>query len=112
MKVMDVERLPNSPKPHHVDAREAHESPHAVAVVVTLRPGEALKKHTMAVYVFLYALEGIGYVEIGDERTTLGKGMLAESPARVPHRGINESNGLFRAMAVKAPRPAEDTILL
>jgi len=112
MKVMDVERLPNGPKPHHVDAREAHESPHAVAVVVTLRPGEAMKKHTMPVDVSLYVLEGIGCVEIGDERTTLGKGMLAESPARVPHRGINESNGLFRVMAVKAPRPAEDTILL
>ncbi|NYT17148.1 MAG: cupin domain-containing protein [Methanomicrobiales archaeon] len=112
MKITDVSTLPVSPNPHHVDARKVYESPHAVAVVITLKPGEALKKHITAVDVFFYVLEGIGCVEIGDERTTVGKDMLVESPARIPHRWINESTGLFRVLVVKVPRPAEETKLL
>lgn len=112
MKITDVSTLPVSPNPHHVDARKAYESPHAVAVVITLNPGEALKKHITPVDVFFYVLAGIGCVEIGDERTTVGKDMLVESPARIPHRWINESTALFRVLAVKVPRPAEETQLL
>ena len=112
MKIMDVNTLPVSPNPHHVDARKVYDSPHAVAVVITLKPGEALKKHITPVDVFFYVLEGIGCVEIGDERTTVGKDMLVESPARVPHRWINEGTGLFRVLVVKIPRPEEETQLL
>ena len=112
MKITDVNTLPVSPNPHHVDARKVYDSPHAVAVVITLKPGEALKKHITPVDVFFYVLEGIGCVEIGDERTTVGKAMLVESPARVPHRWINEGTGLFRVLVVKIPRPEEETKLL
>ena len=112
MKITDVNTLPVSPNPHHVDARKVYDSPHAVAVVITLKPGEALKKHITPVDVFFYVLEGIGCVEIGDSRTTVGKDMLVESPARVPHRWINEGTGLFRVLVVKIPRPEEETQLL
>jgi quercetin dioxygenase-like cupin family protein len=112
MKITNVATVVSGPNPHHVDARKIYESPHAMAVVITLKPGEALKKHITPVDVFFYVLEGTGVVEIGDERQTVGKDMLVESPARVPHRWINESPAVFRVLVVKVPKPVEETKLL
>ncbi|HMK15602.1 MAG TPA: cupin domain-containing protein, partial [Methanomicrobiales archaeon] len=41
-----------------------------------------------------------------------GKDMLVESPARIPHRWMNESGKIFRVLVVKVPRPVEETKLL
>lgn len=112
MKITDIRTLPVSPNPHHVDARKAYESPHAVAVVITLNPGESLKRHITPVDVFFYVLEGTGVVEIGNERSTAGPDMVIESPARIPHRWINESNAIFRFLVLKVPRPTEETKVL
>jgi quercetin dioxygenase-like cupin family protein len=112
MKITDVTKVVSGPNPHHVDARKIYETPHAMAVVITLSPGEALKKHITPVDVFFYVLEGEGVIEIGDERKTAGKDMLVESPARIPHRWMNEGKALFRVLVVKVPRPTEETKLL
>ena len=112
MKITNVATIVSGPNPHHVDARKIYESPHAMAVVITLKPGEALKKHITPVDVFFYVLEGTGVVEIGDEKQTVGKDMLVESPARVPHRWTNESTVVFRVLVVKVPKPTEETKLL
>lgn len=112
MKITDVNSLESGPNPHHVDARKAYDSPHAVAVVITLQPGDSLKKHITPVDVFFYVLEGTGIIEIGNERETAGKDNLIESPARIPHRWINESRNIFRVLVVKVPRPTEETKLL
>jgi quercetin dioxygenase-like cupin family protein len=112
MKITDVSQVVSGPNPHHVDARKIYESPHAMAIVITLKPGESLKKHITPVDVFFYVLEGAGVIEIGDERQTVGRDMLVESPARIPHRWINESTALFRVLVIKVPRPTEETRLL
>lgn len=112
MKITDVSKVVSGPNPHHVDARKIYETPHAMAVVITLRPGEALKKHITPVDVFFYVLEGTGIVEIGDEKQTVSKDMLVESPARIPHRLLNESGAIFRVLVVKVPKPMEETKLL
>ena len=112
MKITDVAKVVSGPNPHHVDARRIYESPHAMAVVITLQPGESLKRHSTPVDVFFYVLEGEGVVEIGDERKTIGRDMLVESPARIPHRWINESKAVFRVLVVKVPKPTEETKLL
>jgi quercetin dioxygenase-like cupin family protein len=112
MKITDVGKVVSGPNPHHVDARKVYESPHAMAVVITLKPGEALKKHITPVDVFFYVLEGTGIVEIGEEKQTAGKDMLVESPARIPHKWANESKSVFRVLVVKVPRPTEETKLL
>lgn len=112
MKITDVSQVVSGPNPHHVDARKIYESPHAMAVVITLKPGESLKKHITPVDVFFYVLEGAGVIEIGDEKQTVGRDMLVESPARIPHRWINESPALFRVLVIKVPRPTEETRLL
>jgi quercetin dioxygenase-like cupin family protein len=95
MKITDVKKVQSGPNPHHVDARKIYESPHAMAVVITLRPNESLKKHITPVDVFFYTLEGTGVVEIGNERQTVERDMLVENPARIPHRWMNESNAVF-----------------
>jgi mannose-6-phosphate isomerase-like protein (cupin superfamily) len=112
MKITDVSKVVSGPNPHHVDARKIYDSPHAMAVVITLRPGEALKKHITPVDVFFYVLEGEGIVEIGDEKMAVGKDMLVESPAKIPHKWTNESVSVFRVLVVKVPRPMEETRLL
>ena len=112
MKIIDVANVISGPNPHHVDARKIYDSPHAVVVVITLKPGESLKKHITPVDVFFYVLEGSCVIEIGSERQTVGKDMLVESPARIPHRWMNESPSLFRVLVVKVPRPVEETKVL
>jgi quercetin dioxygenase-like cupin family protein len=112
MKITDVSKVVSGPNPHHVDARKIYDTPHAMAVVITLQPGESLKKHITPVDVFFYVLEGTGIVEIGDEKQTVGKDMLVESPARVPHRWTNENTSVFRVLVVKVPKPVEETKLL
>ena len=112
MKITEVADVVSGPNPHHVDARKIYDTPHAIAVVITLQPGEALKKHITPVDVFFYVLEGTGIVEIGDEKKAIGKDMLVESPARIPHKWTNESNAVFRVLVVKVPKPTEETKLL
>jgi quercetin dioxygenase-like cupin family protein len=112
MKITTVSDVVSGPNPHHVDARKVYDSPHATAVVITLQPGEALKKHITPVDVFFYVLEGEGVVEIGDERETVRADRIVESPARVPHRWANQSDRVFRVLVVKVPRPTQETKLL
>lgn len=112
MKITDVAKVVSGPNPHHVDARKIYDTPHAMAVVITLKPGEALKKHITPVDVFFYVLEGTGIVEIGDEKKEVGKDMLVESPAKIPHTWTNASASVFRVLVVKVPKPTEETKLL
>jgi quercetin dioxygenase-like cupin family protein len=76
-------------------------APSTSVVIITLKPGESLKKHVTPVDVFFYVLEGIGVVEIGEERQSVGKDSLVESPAMIAHTWINESKAVFRVMVVK-----------
>ncbi|MBN2734856.1 MAG: cupin domain-containing protein [Methanomicrobiaceae archaeon] len=98
--------------PHNVDAKKIYETEHATAVVITLKPGESLKKHKTPVDVFFYVLEGTAVVEIGDERQTATEDMIIESPANIPHRWINDGPDLFRVLVVKVPAPTTETKIL
>jgi mannose-6-phosphate isomerase-like protein (cupin superfamily) len=112
MKIVDVKKAEVALNPHGVDARRIYESKNAQAVHITLKPGEALKKHITSVDVFFYVLEGKGTVEIGSEKKEVGQDMLIESPAKVPHCWYNESSDIFRVLVVKVPKPMESTRLL
>jgi len=112
MKITEVAKIQSGPNPHHVDARKIYDSPHATAVVIMLQPGESLKKHITPADVFFYVLEGSGVIEIGNEKAICTKDILVESPARIPHRWINESKGIFRVLVVKMSGPTEETKLL
>ena len=80
--------------------------------MVTLQPGQALKLHVTPVDVFFYVLEGSGAVEIGGERQAVSRDMLIESPARIPHRLLNQGDEVFRFLVVKTPKPTSSTKIL
>ncbi|HIP97123.1 MAG TPA: cupin domain-containing protein [Anaerolineae bacterium] len=112
MKTIKALEAPEAPNPHGVSARKLHETEHVQVVMVTLQPGEALKLHVTPVDVFFYALEGNGIVEIGGERQQVPSDTLVVSPARIPHRLLNESDEVFRFLVVKTPKPTRATKIL
>lgn len=112
MKIAEVKSVSSKPNPHNVDARSLSNTQSAQVVHITLQPGESLKKHITPVDVVFYVLEGRGVVEIGEERQEVSADSLVESPAKIPHRWINESDAPFRVLVVKTPRPKEATRML
>jgi len=112
MKIVNALQAPEAPNPHGVSACGLHDSEHVQVSMVTLQPGEALKRHVTPVDVFFYVIEGDGVVEIGDEQEPVSADMLIDSPADIPHRLLNESDGVFRFLVVKTPRPTRATKVL
>ena len=61
---------------------------------------------------FFYVLDGEGVVEIGDEKETVKKDSLVDSPAKKPHTWYNEGENDLRILIVKIPRPTESTRII
>jgi len=112
MKTIEVSAAESHPNPHNVEVKKLYDMEHAQAMHIELAPGQALKKHITPVDVFFYVLQGRGVVEIGDEKQEVVADTLVESPAKIPHCWYNESDGVFRVLVVKVPRPTESTKLL
>jgi len=112
MIVKEVKNVPMSKNPHNVDSRILYSTDNAMIVHLDLKPGESLRRHITPVDVAFYVLEGKGVVEVGDERREVSANALIESPAKVPHRWLNESGGVLRVLVIKVPRPTENTIVL
>lgn len=89
-----------------------HATENVVVTMIVLQPGEKLRLHATPVDAFFYGLEGKGVVEIGDEHQSISADMLVHSPARIPHRLMNESNSVFRFLVVKTPRQTEKSRIL
>lgn len=109
MKTINYKEIGIMNNPHGVDAKKLMDNPHAEVVHMHLKAGEGLKRHTTAVDVFFYVLEGEGYVEIGDEKVLVKKDTLIESPKGIPHSLYNESKEDFRVLVVKTPKPGKRT---
>ena len=108
-KLSEVEIMDNA---HGVDARNLYNTDEAMITVITLNPGQSLKRHVTPVDVAFYLLEGTGVVEIGDERMEVTKDTLIESPKDIVHCWYNESNSPLRFMVVKAPKPTKKTVFI
>ena len=112
METVDAKAAPTMDNPHGVKASILYNTENAQAVHITLKPGEALKRHKTPVDVFFYVLEGTGVVEIGDEKKEVGKDTLIDSPAKIPHCWYNENQSVLRVLVVKVPRPTSSTKIL
>jgi len=108
MKTISFNEIETTKNPHGVEAKKIHENENVQVVHMLLKPGESLKKHTTAVDVFFYVLEGEGIVEIGDEKQTVSKDMLIDSPKNIPHCLYNEGSENFRILVIKTPNPTAD----
>lgn len=91
--------------PHGLDVRNIYNEDNAMINIITFKPGEALKPHKTPVDVAFYVLEGVGVVQVGDEKKEVSKDTLIESPKEIVHCWFNESNEVLRVMVIKAPRP-------
>jgi quercetin dioxygenase-like cupin family protein len=101
MKIIDVKTMDRFQNPHGVEAKKIYGTDKADVVHITLKPGEALKKHTTPTDVFFYVLQGEGVVEIGEEKQKVSADMLIDSPAGIPHCWYNESPDALRFLVVK-----------
>ena len=98
--------------PHNVDARNLYNRDEAVVVVITLTPGQSLKRHITPVDVIFYVLEGEGIVEIGEEKQKVSKDTLIESPKDILHCWYNESENPLKVLVIKAPKPTSKPIFV
>jgi quercetin dioxygenase-like cupin family protein len=97
---------------HNVDARNLYNTPDAMITVITLKPGQSLKRHITPVDVAFYVLSGKGVVEIGDEKQEVEADTLVESAKDIVHCWYNESDEPLRFMVVKAPKPTRKTAFI
>jgi mannose-6-phosphate isomerase-like protein (cupin superfamily) len=112
MKIIDIKDVQIADTPHKVAVKKLFNIEHGTFVHIELKPGEALKRHLTPVDVIFYILEGIGIVEIGNEKESVEKDQLIFSPAKIPHRLLNESLQPFRFLVIKTPTPTSETKLL
>jgi len=108
-KLSEIEIMKNA---HGVDVRNVYNTSDAMISVITLLPGESLKRHITPTDVVFYVLEGEGVVEVGDEKMQVGKDALIESPKDIVHCWYNESSEPLKFMVVKAPKPTEKTVFI
>ena len=111
MKIVKAVDATAGKTPHGVDVRKLHDTENVVVSQITLKPGEALKKHITPVDVFFFVLQGRGIVEIGDEEAAVGPDTLIDSPARIEHGWRNNGKENLRFLVVKAPRPTDPTMM-
>ena len=112
MNTRKLDETPIMETAHNVDARNLYNTPDAMITVITLKPGQSLKRHITPVDVAFYVLSGKGIVEIGNEKLEVHANTLVESPRDIVHCWYNESSEPLRFMIVKAPRPTRKTVFL
>ncbi len=108
-KLSEVKIIDNA---HGVDARNLYNTNEAMITVITLAPGQSLKRHVTPVDVAFYVLQGTGIVEIGNEKMEVTIDTLVESPKDIVHCWYNESSSPLRFMVVKAPKPEKKTVFI
>ncbi len=109
MKIVKVSETSIKATPHKIDARELYSKKTAQAVHIELKPGERLKPHKTPVDVFFYVLEGTPDIFIGEDKLTVEKDCLVESPMNITHYFVNNSKNTVRVLVVKAPTPIQQT---
>lgn len=112
MKIVDALAAPVGKNPHGIEMHSLHTTEHVSVALLVLQPGQALKLHVTPVDAWFYILEGQATVEIGGERQVVGPHHLVDSPARIPHRVLNEGEAALRFLVVKNPSQQEATRVL
>lgn len=112
MLIVNARTAQEKPTPHGVSVRPLFDSPHVQAAVISLQPGQSLKRHITPVDACFYVLEGRGTVEIGEETRECGPDDLIHSPAHIPHLWRNEGTDTVRVLVIKTPRQSEASRIL
>lgn len=106
MKITPVENAEVVVSKNGIKAQKIYDHTDAVTIHITFNPGARLDTHSTPVDVFFYILEGKAWIEVGDERVSVEKDSIVESPKDIPHAIENFSDSeILRVMVVKTPRP-------
>ena len=97
---------------HNVDARNLYNKPEAMVSIITLKPGQNLKRHITPVDVAFYVLEGRPSILVGDEKLVVKQDDIIESPKDIVHCIYNESDAAVRVLVMKLPKPTQKTIFI
>lgn len=112
MKYTHYKQVEPNKNPHGVDVRPIYNEPDAQLMHMILEPGQGLNPHITPVDVFIYVLEGVATVHIGDEQVEAIKDMIVESPKNLKHWIVNNSTENARLLVCKTPRPDKPAKLL
>lgn len=112
MIVNSIKESPLEENPHKVEVRKLYDHENAQVMHMVLQPGQSLKPHITPVDVFFYVLEGSPEFLVGDEKATVEKDNLIESPKNVVHCISNQSGSVARILVVKAPKQIGKSVLL
>lgn len=106
IKTFETAEIPN---PHFISVRRLHVGEIAQFEHLALEPGQEQKRHVAYTNVYLYVLEGRGFLEAGEETIPLSADLLVEMPPETPHRLVNDGSTRLRLLNIKAPLPKKST---
>lgn len=89
----------------NLNAKKLYSKEEAEIMQLTLVENQDLADHVTPVDVIFYIVEGKGEVRIGDEKESVEKGMMIESPKNIPHGLKNTGQEDFTFLVIKTPRP-------
>jgi len=95
----------NTQNPHGIQSVKMYDKDHALIMHLLLKPGENLKPHKTPVDAAFYVLEGSPSILIGNEKLTVEKDDIIESPKNIVHCIYNESDKDARILVMKLPKP-------
>ncbi len=107
-----VKDAPLQKNPHKIEVHRLYDHDNAQAMHITLQAGQSLIPHITPVDVFFYVLEGTPEIQVGNEKLTVEKDNLVESPKDIVHCIANKSDSVVRILVIKAPKPTTKTILV
>lgn len=105
MKAKHYSEVDPKENPHGVDVRPVYSQPDAQLMHMTLKPGQALKPHITPVDVFMYVLEGIATIHIGEDSIDAKQDTCVESPKNIMHWIANNTDKNARILVGKTPSP-------
>jgi quercetin dioxygenase-like cupin family protein len=109
MKITNYKNLQSNANPHGIESHKIYDTENALVMHLTLQAGQSLKPHITPVDVFFYVLEGSPTILIGEEKMTVTKDDLIESPKDIVHCIYNETDSIVRVMVSKVPKPVMQT---
>ncbi len=95
MKIIDTNEVAGA------QVRKVYDHPQGQALLVVLKPGETLRRHTAPVDIFIYVMQGEGVAQIGEEAARVRPDLLLPCAAGVPHALENTGEEMLRALVVK-----------
>jgi quercetin dioxygenase-like cupin family protein len=112
MEIKNYQNLGNAKNPHGVQSKKLYDKTPAIIMHLLLKGGESLKPHITPVDVAFYVLEGTPAILIGEEKITVTKDDIIESPKNIVHCIYNETDKDVRVLVMKLPKPTAETKII